>query len=119
MTNHGTLQVPVSNLLGKEHEGFKCIMHNFNHERWFIVCGVNRCTFPCQRPAPTNTTQADMHTPQAWGRMCFAEKVIHCLALEHPCLIVLAPEDGTVFVYSTPRKRTGRDSADCAEVWKK
>eukprot|EP00192_Tetraselmis_astigmatica_P012977 CAMPEP_0117672596 /NCGR_PEP_ID=MMETSP0804-20121206/13991_1 /TAXON_ID=1074897 /ORGANISM="Tetraselmis astigmatica, Strain CCMP880" /LENGTH=407 /DNA_ID=CAMNT_0005481213 /DNA_START=11 /DNA_END=1232 /DNA_ORIENTATION=- len=36
------VKVPVSNLLGKEHQGFKCIMHNFNHERWFIVCGVNR-----------------------------------------------------------------------------
>lgn len=35
-------QVPVSNLLGQEHQGFKCIMHNFNHERWFIVAGVNR-----------------------------------------------------------------------------
>mmetsp|Transcript_16259 Transcript_16259/g.28934 ORF Transcript_16259/g.28934 Transcript_16259/m.28934 type:complete len:511 (-) Transcript_16259:171-1703(-) len=36
------VKVPVGNLLGKEHDGFKCIMHNFNHERWFIVCGVNR-----------------------------------------------------------------------------
>mmetsp|Transcript_14391 Transcript_14391/g.36414 ORF Transcript_14391/g.36414 Transcript_14391/m.36414 type:complete len:511 (+) Transcript_14391:181-1713(+) len=38
------VKVPVANLLGKEHEGFKCIMHNFNHERWFIVCGVNRAS---------------------------------------------------------------------------
>ncbi|CAJ1366003.1 unnamed protein product [Effrenium voratum] len=28
--------VPVENLLGKENEGFKLIMYNFNHERWFI-----------------------------------------------------------------------------------
>ncbi|CAE8632725.1 unnamed protein product [Polarella glacialis] len=28
--------VPVSNLLGKENEGFKLIMYNFNHERWMI-----------------------------------------------------------------------------------
>mmetsp|Transcript_10047 Transcript_10047/g.13675 ORF Transcript_10047/g.13675 Transcript_10047/m.13675 type:complete len:522 (-) Transcript_10047:148-1713(-) len=38
------VQVPVENLLGKENEGFKCIMDNFNHERWMIVCGVNRAS---------------------------------------------------------------------------
>ena len=30
------VKVPVENLLGKENEGFKLIMYNFNHERWFI-----------------------------------------------------------------------------------
>merc|ERR1719171_1678781 len=30
-------KVPVSNLLGKENEGFKLVMYNFNHERWFLV----------------------------------------------------------------------------------
>lgn len=34
------VKVPVENLLGKENQGFKIIMSNFNHERWFIVCGV-------------------------------------------------------------------------------
>ena len=29
--------VPVGNLLGKEHQGFKLVMYNFNHERWTIV----------------------------------------------------------------------------------
>mmetsp|Transcript_11500 Transcript_11500/g.20347 ORF Transcript_11500/g.20347 Transcript_11500/m.20347 type:complete len:516 (+) Transcript_11500:69-1616(+) len=28
--------VPVSNILGKENDGFKLIMYNFNHERWMI-----------------------------------------------------------------------------------
>eukprot|EP00158_Paraphelidium_tribonemae_P003257 Partr_v1_DN25998_c0_g1_i2_m68809 putative acyl-CoA dehydrogenase len=32
------VKVPVENLLGVENEGFKCIMYNFNHERWLIVC---------------------------------------------------------------------------------
>ena len=32
------VKVPVGNLLGPENQGFKCIMHNFNHERWFIAC---------------------------------------------------------------------------------
>jgi len=30
------VEVPASNLLGKENEGFQCIMFNFNHERWMI-----------------------------------------------------------------------------------
>eukprot|EP00756_Hemistasia_phaeocysticola_P026189 Hpha_TRINITY_DN16047_c1_g2::TRINITY_DN16047_c1_g2_i1::g.121120::m.121120 len=30
------VKVPVENLLGKENDGFKIVMHNFNHERWVI-----------------------------------------------------------------------------------
>jgi len=33
------VKVPVSNLLGKENQGFKCIMYNFNHERW-VMCVI-------------------------------------------------------------------------------
>lgn len=35
------VKVPVTNLLGREGDGFKLIMHNFNHERWMIVAGTN------------------------------------------------------------------------------
>mmetsp|Transcript_28054 Transcript_28054/g.58224 ORF Transcript_28054/g.58224 Transcript_28054/m.58224 type:complete len:517 (+) Transcript_28054:13-1563(+) len=31
------VKVPVENVLGKEGEGFRLIMYNFNHERWMIV----------------------------------------------------------------------------------
>eukprot|EP01061_Rhynchopus_euleeides_P020405 TRINITY_DN331_c0_g1_i7.p1 TRINITY_DN331_c0_g1~~TRINITY_DN331_c0_g1_i7.p1 ORF type:complete len:520 (+),score=234.70 TRINITY_DN331_c0_g1_i7:43-1602(+) len=31
------VKVPVENLMGKEGEGFRLVMHNFNHERWVIV----------------------------------------------------------------------------------
>jgi alkylation response protein AidB-like acyl-CoA dehydrogenase len=34
------VKVPVENLLGVENGGFEIMMSNFNHERWFIVCGV-------------------------------------------------------------------------------
>jgi len=34
------VHVPVENLIGKENQGFKYIMHNFNHERFTIICGV-------------------------------------------------------------------------------
>mmetsp|Transcript_1382 Transcript_1382/g.3442 ORF Transcript_1382/g.3442 Transcript_1382/m.3442 type:complete len:425 (-) Transcript_1382:134-1408(-) len=36
------VRVPVSNLIGKENEGFKVIMKNFNHERWGFVVQANR-----------------------------------------------------------------------------
>ncbi|KAJ1634464.1 acyl-CoA dehydrogenase/oxidase [Pavlovales sp. CCMP2436] len=38
------VKVPVENLLGEENGGFRCIMYNFNHERWLICCGVLRGT---------------------------------------------------------------------------
>ncbi|PGH26494.1 hypothetical protein AJ80_01808 [Polytolypa hystricis UAMH7299] len=36
------VKVPVEYLLGEEHNGFKVIMSNFNHERFMIACGVAR-----------------------------------------------------------------------------
>ncbi|KAH6599394.1 hypothetical protein BASA50_003090 [Batrachochytrium salamandrivorans] len=38
------VKVPVENLLGKEGGGFQVIMYNFNHERWMIVCSLQRAT---------------------------------------------------------------------------
>lgn len=35
------VKVPVGNLLGKENQGFKIVMSNFNHERWMISVAVN------------------------------------------------------------------------------
>eukprot|EP01060_Flectonema_neradi_P011121 TRINITY_DN18182_c0_g1_i1.p1 TRINITY_DN18182_c0_g1~~TRINITY_DN18182_c0_g1_i1.p1 ORF type:complete len:508 (+),score=70.63 TRINITY_DN18182_c0_g1_i1:45-1568(+) len=38
------VKVPVGNLLGEENKGFKCIMANFNHERWGMVVAIaERC----------------------------------------------------------------------------
>jgi alkylation response protein AidB-like acyl-CoA dehydrogenase len=31
------VMVPVENLLGEENLGFRVIMHNFNHERWYCI----------------------------------------------------------------------------------
>eukprot|EP00299_Pterocystis_sp_00344_P012590 c606_g1_i1.p1 GENE.c606_g1_i1~~c606_g1_i1.p1 ORF type:complete len:529 (-),score=89.33 c606_g1_i1:24-1568(-) len=36
------VKVPVENLLGEENKGFRCIMQNFNHERWIIAVATNR-----------------------------------------------------------------------------
>jgi len=40
------VKVPVENLMAKENEGFRAIMYNFNHERWYIVViMLSRCRF--------------------------------------------------------------------------
>jgi alkylation response protein AidB-like acyl-CoA dehydrogenase len=41
------VKVPVENLIGKENQGFKCIMYNFNHERWGTCVQANRFARVC------------------------------------------------------------------------
>lgn len=41
------VKVPVSNLIGAENQGFKSIMYNFNHERWWIVVQSTRFARVC------------------------------------------------------------------------
>lgn len=41
------VKVPVENLLGKENEGFKIIMTNFNRERFIMAVGCNRQARDC------------------------------------------------------------------------
>ena len=41
------VQVPVENLLGKENEGFRIIMTNFNKERFIMSIGCNRKARTC------------------------------------------------------------------------
>jgi len=41
------VKVPVENLIGVENEGFKCIMHNFNGERWGMAVQANRFARVC------------------------------------------------------------------------
>lgn len=41
------VKVPKCNLIGKENQGFKYIMYNFNHERWSIVCQASRLARVC------------------------------------------------------------------------
>jgi len=53
-TCHGTtfitfddVLVPAANMIGKEGEGFKYILLNFNHERWVIAVGACRMSRLC------------------------------------------------------------------------
>lgn len=41
------VKVPVENLIGVEDQGFKCIMHNFNHERWGVTAQCIRFARVC------------------------------------------------------------------------
>ena len=36
------VKVPLTNLIGQEGAGFMYLMHNFNHERFFIAAGAGR-----------------------------------------------------------------------------
>lgn len=45
------VKVPVTNLIGKEGEGFKMIMSNFNHERFAICAMTNRFSRVCMEEA--------------------------------------------------------------------
>jgi alkylation response protein AidB-like acyl-CoA dehydrogenase len=45
------VKVPASNLIGKEGEGFKMIMNNFNHERFAICAMTNRFSRVCMEEA--------------------------------------------------------------------
>jgi len=45
------VKVPASNLIGKEGEGFKMIMSNFNHERFAICAMTNRFSRVCMEEA--------------------------------------------------------------------
>jgi alkylation response protein AidB-like acyl-CoA dehydrogenase len=40
-------RVPAKNLIGKEHDGFKYIMHNFNHERFYVTAIAARMARIC------------------------------------------------------------------------
>jgi len=40
-------RIPTSNLIGVENEGFKLIMYNFNHERFYLTTCVSRLSRVC------------------------------------------------------------------------
>ena len=45
------VKVPVQNLIGKENDGFRPIMHNFNHERFVLAATSNRYARVCLEDA--------------------------------------------------------------------
>ena len=45
------VKVPVENIIGKVNQGFKCIMYNFNHERFGVICQASRFSRVCLEEA--------------------------------------------------------------------
>ena len=45
------VKVPVENLIGEENDGFRCIMYNFNSERWGMAVQANRFARVCLEEA--------------------------------------------------------------------
>ena len=65
------VKVPVENLIGTENNGFKAIMYNFNHERWWTVVQANRLARLCLEES----------IKYAHQRVTFGKKLI-----EHPVI---------------------------------
>ncbi|KAK3278646.1 hypothetical protein CYMTET_13429 [Cymbomonas tetramitiformis] len=64
-------RVPVGNLLGEENKGFKCIMFNFNHERWVMCCTmVGYCRVLLEESMRWSTLR------KAFGKPLLAQPVI-------------------------------------------
>jgi len=45
------VRVPVDHLIGEENMGFKCLVENFNHERFVIAASTNRAARKCYEEA--------------------------------------------------------------------
>jgi len=65
------VMVPVENLIGKENQGFRYIMYNFNHERWGMACQAITFSRVC-------VSEAMKHS---FKRKTFGKKLI-----EHPVI---------------------------------
>lgn len=65
------VKVPVENLIGKENEGFRYIMSNFNHERWGIVVQATRFARVCFEEAFKYA-----HKRKAFGKRLIDQPVI-------------------------------------------
>jgi len=64
-------RVPAENLIGKENEGFKVLMSNFNKERFAIAVIMNRKTRTC-----LSTALAYAHERETFGQPLIANQVI-------------------------------------------
>lgn len=63
--------VPVENLIGKENEGFRIIMTNFNRERFIMSIGCNRKARTC-----LSTSLAYAHTRHTFGKPLISNQII-------------------------------------------
>ncbi|KAI8207657.1 Acyl-CoA dehydrogenase [Colletotrichum sp. SAR 10_65] len=69
------VRVPRENLIGRENEGMKYIMHNFNHERMFISVGVTR-----QARVALSSAFAYVLQREAFGKSAWVESFAYQLS---------------------------------------
>jgi len=79
------VKVPVENLLGEEHQGFKCIMANFNHERWLIIAGVIRSTRLVIEECFKWANQRKVFGKNLLSQPVIREKLAHMVAQVESC----------------------------------
>lgn len=65
------VKVPVANLIGRENDGFKIIMTNFNKERYIMAVGCNRKARTCMSHA-----LAYAHKRQTFGKPLINHQII-------------------------------------------
>jgi len=65
------VKVPVENLLGKENQGFKIVMSNFNHERLWLGITALRMARVCIEDAYSHAT-----TRKTFGQPLYSNTVI-------------------------------------------
>ncbi|ORY51020.1 acyl-CoA dehydrogenase NM domain-like protein [Rhizoclosmatium globosum] len=65
------VKVPASNIIGTVNKGFKCIMANFNHERFGIIIGAIRSARICYEDAVIHA-----HRRKTFGKPLFDHGVI-------------------------------------------
>jgi alkylation response protein AidB-like acyl-CoA dehydrogenase len=65
------VKVPVENLLGRENDGFKIIMTNFNRERYVLAIGCNRMARTC-----LSTALRYAHDRETFGKPLIDNQII-------------------------------------------
>ena len=70
--NFEDVKVPRSNLLGEENKGFKLMMFNLNHERWYVASLATRNARVCLEEAVIYAQKR-----KTFGKKLIEHQVIH------------------------------------------
>ncbi|KAF5518714.1 Acyl-CoA dehydrogenase apdG [Colletotrichum aenigma] len=99
------VRVPKENLIGRENEGMKYIMHNFNHERMFISVGVTR-----QARVALSSAFAYVLQREAFGKPLIEQPVVrHRLA---KCGVLLESQSAWVESFAYQLSKMPKKTAD-------
>lgn len=99
------VRVPKENLIGRENEGMKYIMHNFNHERMFISVGVTR-----QARVALSSAFAYVLQREAFGKPLIEQPVVrHRLA---KCGALLESQSAWVESFAYQLSKMPKKTAD-------